>query len=406
MTVPRPILDGLRVLDVGTFIFGPAATTVMSDFGAAVIKIENPAGGDPYRYLHLMPPMPESDRPYCFLLDGRNKRSVALDLSDDDARAILYRLVRDADVFVTNYHPSVLAKLHLTWDELRPLNPRLIYAQASGYGELGEEVEKPGFDATAWWARSGMMEVLHQHGAEPSLSVAGMGDHPSAMSLFGAIMMALYHRQQTGEGSKVASSLMANGVWSNSCLLQAILVGAQPYQPMARSESPNALVNLYQTKDSRWIFLALLSEDRDWAPLARALACEELLVDPRFVDLPARRANSRQLFQRLAERFATQDLGYWRQALDRHNVTFGIVAQPAEVCADAQMRDNGVFVDVEAAGTAAGYRTIDSPIWVEGHPKSAARPAPEVGEHTDEVLAELGVERSQIDALRSRGAIR
>ena len=200
MTDDRPILDGIKVLDVGTWVFGPASTTVMADFGAEVIKVEHPTIGDAYRYLHLLPPMPVCSEDYCFLMDGRNKRSIALDLSKAEGREVLYRLVREADVFETNYHPSVLAKLGLTYDELSALNPRLVYAQASGYGEVGDEVEKPGFDATAWWARSGMMDAMRAFGAEPSLSMPAMGDRSGSMALFGAVMLALYERHTTGIG--------------------------------------------------------------------------------------------------------------------------------------------------------------------------------------------------------------
>src|SRR5688572_16322788 len=157
-----PILSGLKVIDCGTFVFGPAATTVLSDFGADVIKIEPPGIGDPYRYLHKMAPLPDCDHAYGWTLTNRNKRGIVLNLKHEEGQGVLRRLVADSDVFVTNYHPSVLAAFRATWDELAPLNPRLVYAQASGYGELGEEAEKPGYDATAWWARSGLMEAVRE----------------------------------------------------------------------------------------------------------------------------------------------------------------------------------------------------------------------------------------------------
>src|SRR5262249_47814526 len=242
----RPILDGIRVLDVGSFVFGPAAATVMADFGADVVKVEPPERGDPYRYLHQMPPLPKCDEDYCWLLTGRGKRSVALDLKDAEGREILLRLVRQADVFVTNYPLRVLATLRLGWRDLEPLNARLVYAHATGFGEQGPEAEKPGYDATAWWARSGLQDAVPPRGGLPAISVPGMGDHPSAMALFGAIMLALYQRERTGRGSKVASSLLANGAWSNAILLQAMLCGAEAFRQVDCRAPDNALVNSYE----------------------------------------------------------------------------------------------------------------------------------------------------------------
>ena len=404
MTDDRPILDGIKVLDVGTWVFGPASTTVMADFGAEVIKVEHPTIGDAYRYLHLLPPMPVCSEDYCFLMDGRNKRSIALDLSKAEGREVLYRLVREADVFETNYHPSVLAKLGLTYDELSALNPRLVYAQASGYGEAGDEVEKPGFDATAWWARSGMMDAMRAFGAEPSLSMPAMGDRSGSMALFGAVMLALYERHRTGRGAKVSSSLMANGAWANACMIQAVLCDADAYDPIPRLETPNAVANIYPTSDDRWIFLALVNEDRDWKGLCLALEREDLVDEWRFLTTEQRRNHSRELAAILDEAFRSRDLGHWRKALDQHDVTFGIVARTDEVPADVQMLANDVLVPF--ADGDGSRLTVNSPIWVEGRAKVKPRRAPGIGEHTEEVLAEVGYDEAAIVALRDNGAIR
>ncbi len=190
------LLAGIQVVEVATYIFAPAAATVMSDFGADVIKIEPPQTGDPYRFLAKTPPMPVAPIDYCWALDGRNKRSVVLDLKKPQALEVLLKLLERADVFVTNYKPSVLVRLRLTYDELRSRFPRLVYAQATGYGERGPDVNKPGYDMSAYWARSGLMDAAANADGEPCLSLAGMGDHPSAMALFGGIMLALYRRKE------------------------------------------------------------------------------------------------------------------------------------------------------------------------------------------------------------------
>ena len=404
MTGAARVLEGLKVLDVATFIFGPAAATVMSDFGADVIKIEHPRGGDPYRYLSAMPPLPECVHNYCWLLTGRNKRSVALDLTLPEAREVMRELVRGADVFITNYHPSVLEKLELRWDDLRPLNPRLVYAQASGFGEAGEEVEKPGYDASAWWGRSGLMDAVRAFGVDPGPSMPGMGDNPSAMALYGAIMTALYRRERTGEGVKVSSSLMANGAWANSCLIQSTLCGAVPYEAWSWADSPNALVNLYRTADDRWIFLLLIQEEKDWARFADAIGRRELMDDPRFSTRASRHQNGPALYGELAPLFAARALAEWREVLDRHDITFGVAALTSEAPADVQMAANGLFPELRGEGV-EGLRTVTSPISIEGEAKVPPRQAPEIGEHTIEVLRELGYAPEAVESLRRRGAI-
>jgi crotonobetainyl-CoA:carnitine CoA-transferase CaiB-like acyl-CoA transferase len=401
----RPILEGLRVLDVGSFVFGPAAATVMADFGADVVKVEPPQTGDPYRYLHQMPPLPTCEEDYCWLLTGRGKRSVALDLKDAEAREILLRLVRGADVFVTNYPVRVLEALHLAWRDLEPLNRRLVYAHATGFGEEGPEAEKPGYDATAWWARSGLQDAVRPRGGLPALSVPGMGDHPSAMALFGAIMLALYQRERTGRGSKVRSSLLANGIWSNGIYVQAMLCGAEGYRHVDCHEPDNALVNQYATSDGEWILLALVQEDKLWPGLCRALERTDLLADPRFGTRAERRARARELYAIVAPILASHDYAHWRKALDEQSVTFTHVARLEGLVHDPQLEAAGVLRDGrDSRGRAV--RSIANPIAVEGSAPVETRPAPAIGQHTDEVLAGLGYDDAARASLRSRGAIR
>lgn len=404
MSEPAPILAGLKVLDVGTFIFAPAATTVLADFGADVIKVESPGIGDPYRYLYLMPPFPPCEDNYGWVLTGRNKRSIALNLKDATAREALYKLVARSDVLVTNYHPSVVSALGMTYEELAPLNPRLIYAHATGYGTNGAEAEKPGYDATAWWARSGLMDLVRESDAEPALSMPGMGDHPASMALLSGILLALLQRERTGKGTKVSSSLMANGVWSNAFLAQAVLCGVSKTPQISRTRTPNALANRYRTRDDRWIFLAMIQEEKDWPRLPAAIGRPELLSDRRFATAEARHASSRELVSLLDEVFASKDLADWRDALDAHQITFGVVAKVTELPDDAQMAANGVFT-VTPGPRGRELRTVDSPVWLDGVRKVRTRPAPELGEHTDEVLAELGYDAEAIRALREGKAI-
>ena len=404
MSDSRAFLSGVKVLDVGTFVFGPAAATVMSDFGADVIKVEPPGFGDPYRYLSQMPPLPACDENYCWTLTSRNKKSVALDLKNDEARNVLLELVGESDVFVTNFPPAVLKRLRLTYEDLKPVNPRLVYAYATGYGERGAEAGKPGYDATAWWARSGLMDAVRQADVDPGLSMPAMGDNPSAMTLFGATMMALFERERSGCGSKVTSSLVANGVWANAVFIQAVLCDSEPFQRITRKQTPNALVNMYQCKDERWMFIVMIREDKDWERFAECIGRSDLISDERFSDKPRRAANAAALIEVLDDVFASKEYEDWRRVLEAAGITFGPITPIPDVPADEQLNANGVFVDVDAPdGT--GPRTVDSPIWVEGYEKAAPKPAPEIGEHTEEVLAALGYDADKIASLRACGAI-
>ena len=279
------IFEGLKVLDCASFIAAPAAATVLSDFGAEVIKIEPPGAGDPYRNLPNLPGYPASTHNFAWMLEARNKRSLALDLSKPEGQAVLHRLAADADVFITNFPPAVRARLGLTYAKLAPLNERLIYASFTGYGEKGDEANKPGFDSNAYWARSGLMDLVRADTSiAPARSVAGMGDHPCAMALYGAIVTALYKRERTGKGSHVSSNLMANGIWANGVLAQAKLCGAKFGERRPRERALNAVTNHYQCRDGRWLILSLLNEERQWPTLARCLGREDLVNDAEIRD--------------------------------------------------------------------------------------------------------------------------
>jgi len=398
------ILTGIRVIDMATYIFGPASTTVMSDFGAQVIKVESPGIGDPYRYTHLMPPFEPHELDYMFQLDNRNKRGVVLDARVDTAREALLALVRSTDVFVTNFPPRVLEKLRIRYEDLTPQNDRLIYAQVTGYGEEGAEIDKPGFDATAYWARTGLMDGVRTPDAEPALSAPGMGDHPSAMALFGGIMLALYKREKTGKGSKVSSSLMANGAWANGCAIASILAGCPQVAGVHREDPPNALINQYRTRDDRFFLLVVITPDKDWRRFAQAIGRPELPDDARFATKEARSENARALAEILDGVFRRRDFAEWRKILDDAQITFGVVGRTDEAMRDPQMLANDVFIDVHHEEMEK-VRVVNSPIWLKGEAKRPSSRAPKLGEHTEEVLAELGYDADRIRTLREAGGL-
>jgi formyl-CoA transferase len=398
----KGIFDGLKVLDCASFIAAPAAATVLSDFGADVIKIEPPGMGDPYRNLPNLPGYPASEHNFAWLLEARNKKSIALDLTKPDAQAVLYKLVTEADVFITNMPPQVRAKLGITHDHLGHLNERLIYASFTGYGEKGEEANKPGFDSNAYWARSGLMDLVRADiHTTPARSVAGMGDHPCAMAFYGAIVTALYQREKTGKGSHVASNLMANGVWAASVLAQAKLCGAKFGERRPRERALNAVANHYQCRDGRWLILSLLNEEKQWPTLARCLGREDLVADPRFLTKPDRHARSVELIKILDDIFATRDLSEWRKVLDGSGLVFGVVGILDDIPNDQQMLDNEVLVPFENDT----MLTINSPIWIDGAKKVQPKKPPAVGEHSDEILRKAGYDEAAIRKLRASGAV-
>ena len=398
----KGIFEGLKVLDCASFIAAPAAATVLSDFGADVIKIEPPGQGDPYRNLPNLPGYPASQHNFAWLLESRNKRSLALDLSKPEGQAVLRRLVAEADVFITNFPPAVRERLGLTFAQLGPLNDRLIYASFTGYGEKGEEANKPGFDSNAYWARSGLMDLVRaDENTTPARSIAGMGDHPCAMAFYGAIVTALYKRERTGKGSHVSSNLMANGIWAASVLAQAKLCGAKFQPRRTREQALNAVTNHYKCKDGRWIIISLLNEDKQWPALARCIGREDLVTDERFAAKAGRHARSVELIKIFDEIFATRDLAEWRTILDGNGLVFGVVGILDDIPNDKQMLENEVLVPFENDT----MLTISSPIWVDGARKVQPRKPPGIGEHSDEILRKAGYDEAAIQKLRSSGAV-
>jgi len=396
----KHLFDGLRIIDCASFIAAPAAATVLSDFGADVVKIEPPTG-DAYRQTASAPGQPATEHNFPWIVDARNKRSLAVDLASADGRDILRRLVAGADIFITNYPSPVRKKLGFDFATLEALNPRLIYASFTGYGDKGAEADKPGFDTTAWWARSGMMDAVRAAGARPARSTGGMGDHPSSLAVLSGILMALYRREKTGEGSEVTSSLIANGVWANAFLVQAALCGATFPERRPREEANNALATFYQCGDGQWLILSIHNEERLWPELVACLERPDLADDPRFATKPDRLANARALIGELDAAFARRDRSEWRARLNARGVLFEIVAPVTDVPDDPQALQNDLLVPFADSD----LKTVNSPFWISGEPKVQPRMPPELGQHSDEILREIGYSADEIGRMRAAKAV-
>jgi crotonobetainyl-CoA:carnitine CoA-transferase CaiB-like acyl-CoA transferase len=395
------IFSGLKVVDLASFIAGPSAAVILSDFGADVIKVEPPSG-DTWRAGHKIPPQPQSSDAYPWHLANRNKRGISLDLKSPSAPLVLRRLVEWADVLIVNTPHPARKRLNLEYDDVAKWNRRLIYADLTGFGEKGPDADLPGFDITAYWARSGLLSMTRDAGAPPTWPVAGSGDNATAVGLYSAIVTALYRRERTGEGSYVTTSLLAQGVWSASVSIQAALCGANFYGLHDRLHPANAALNVYRASDDTW-FVLIVTPDKLTA-VANAIGRADLLTDPRFADPAKLMQNMPQLAEILDQVFAAQPMTHWYQVFNGVHVTFGAVRGPQEVIEDPQLRQNDIVVPLEGAGGKMGA-TISSPIQVHGVTKVSARRAPALGEHNEEVLEELGFNASEIEALHANGAV-
>lgn len=395
------IFSGLKVVDLASFIAGPSAAVILSDFGADVIKVEPPSG-DLWRHGHQIPPQPQADDAYPWHLANRNKRGIALDLKSPNARPVVEKLVKWADVMIVNTPHPARKKLKLEYDDVAPWNPRLIYADVTGFGAKGPDADLPGFDITSYWARSGLLSMTRDAGAPPTWPVAGSGDNATAVGLYSAIVTALYRRERTGQGSYVTTSLLAEGVWSASVSIQAALCEAKFFAPHDRKHPANAALNVYQTSDGVWFVLIVTSDKL--TPLAKAIGRTDLLTDPRFSDHAKLMANMPQLSAILDEVFGAQPMAHWYEVFNGVHVTFGAVRGPQEVIDDPQLRLNDIVVSLEGAGGKL-TSTISSPIQVQGVAKVPARRAPAIGEHNEQVLAQLGFSTSDIEGLHASGTV-
>jgi crotonobetainyl-CoA:carnitine CoA-transferase CaiB-like acyl-CoA transferase len=400
------IMDGIRVVEVASWTFVPVAGGVLAEWGADVLKIEHPTTGDPQRGLVSSGLVPAGGVAHMVELPNRGKRSVALDLKSEEGHELLMQLVATADVFLTNFLPAARASLHIDVDDVRAVNPRIIYVRGSANGQRGAEANRGGYDNCTFWARSGAADTVSpdELGYPVTQPGAAFGDTLGGLTLAGGIAAALLHRERTGEALEVDLSLLALGAWAmGASIAGCAAFGLERVPRHPPSKVPNPLVNTYETADGRFLSLVMLESDRFWPELVTALGRPDLAQDERFCDHGRRMQHNEACIAELAAAFCTRTLAEWRAALADIKGVWSAVQWPSEVVDDPQVVANDLVAELQDHN-GTPFKLVAGPLQFDGAPGDVRR-APEHGEHTDAVLAELGLEMDSIIELKIKGAV-
>jgi crotonobetainyl-CoA:carnitine CoA-transferase CaiB-like acyl-CoA transferase len=403
------VLEGLRVLEMGHVVAAPAAGATLADWGAEVIKIEPLSGEMARGFGHPITPeeiawtkSPDYVNGY-FQFLNRGKKGLALDLRTASGQEIMSKLVAWADVFFTNYEAGTLAKLGVDYPALRTVNPRLVYGVLTGYGTVGPDKDERGFDYSAAWARCGLMHLMGEPGSIPPPQRGGMMDRVAGAHLVGGLLAAVYRRNVSGQGQKVELSLYQTGVWTAAEDIQAALLGREP-QRHDRAMARNPLWNNYRAGDGEWFWAAMLQPDLSWGDFCRALAHPEWENDPRFDTVETRFWNREELIRLIDEVLSTKPMAEWEVIFRANNVIYGRVRSPREVVDDPQALANDFFVSLRYPDK-PNVKTVMTPVKFVESPAEVSCPAPEVGQHTEEVLLALGYDWNDIARLKEEQAI-
>lgn len=397
------VLAGIRIVDMGHFVAVPSAGAVLADWGADVIKVE-PLTGEPQRGVRNSPAAPAgSEVNWRYEVHNRNKRSFAVDLTQPAGRHVMDRLIAAADVFMSNYEPASLGRFGLDFATLSRRHPAVIHATLTAYGTRGPDRGRRGFDMAAAWARSGIQHLLAEDGGPPPQQRGGVMDRTAGFHMVAGICAALFHRERTGRGQRLELSLYHTGVWTLAADLQVTMSGVSlPVHD--RRRSPNPLVNTYRTGDGRWLQLAMLQADLQWPGFCTAMGRPDLQDDARFRDMETRAQHCEELIAILDGIFAGKPLAEWETVLRDNDCIFGPVLTPEEAISDPQAEANGFFAAIHHP-TAGPARMVTSPVTFGQNPASVRSLAPEVGQHTEEVLLELGHDWEDIARLKAENVI-
>jgi crotonobetainyl-CoA:carnitine CoA-transferase CaiB-like acyl-CoA transferase len=401
------VMNGVRILEVAEHTFVPAASALLADWGAEVIKIEHVERGDAMRGLASTGVTVVGGDVHVLLEhSNRGKQSLGLDLTSPRGREILYQLVATSDVFLTNKMPSVRQKLHIELDEIRAHNPSIIYVSGTGQGQRGPDADKGSYDSLAFWCRSGIAIGIMQpeYGHVPVPPGPGFGDSIGAMTIAGGIMGALFHRERTGESTTVDVSLLGTGLWAMGQAIGLSTLLDFPWTPPPTGvDRQNPLVSNYLTKDGRWVSLTCLQAGKYWPPLCQAIDRPELASDPRFADHASILSHNTEVAVLLRASFAERTLAEWRQRLADFPGQWAVVQDTLEAVADPQTVANGYMQECETA-SGVPFRLVAAPVQFDGEP-AAPRRAPEFNEHGDQILADLGLDSDAIVDLKVNGVI-
>ena len=406
------LLEGIRVIDVSSYVAAPAGAAILADLGADVIHVE-PLNGDPFRSLTILhglggaPGRPTTEQINAgWELDNRNKRSIAVGLNSATGRDVVYDLIRSGDVFITNLLPERRTALKLEYEDLRAINPRLVYASLTGYGPNSEERNRRAFDHTAFWARAGTMESLSEGSPEKPYQRSGMGDQTAGMALAGAIGLALFARERTGQGERIDISLFRTGLWVLGQEIQRQLTYGATVLHGPRTKPVNPMTNYYQAADGKWLMIHMAFTERFWPRLCETVGRPELIEDSRFRTHADRAANAEELVKVLDEIFASATREEWGRRLDALGVVWSPIQTLAEVEADPLLERESILYETVHPTTGQPYQVLGLPFTFQQHPAELRSVAPKLGEHTDAVLAELGYDAARIAELRGEGVVK
>lgn len=399
-------LDGIRVLEVANWLAAPSAAALMADLGADVIKVEHP-GGDAWRATLMRGAQPnwdpETGIDAPFELDNRGKRGIALSLEQAEGVGAVHRLVRQADIFITNLTAPRIARYDLSAERLQELKPDLIYVVLTGYGTRGPDAAMTAFDYSAFWSRSGIMSLIGEPDGPPMPCRPGQGDHATSLNLLAATLAALRLRDRTGEGQQVEVTLQRTGAWTIGADVSAALITRRQPARINRVLPANPLFNSYETADGRWLMLVMPTADRYWAPSCRALDRGEWIDNPRYASLEARAERSAELTPQVAAAIKAEPLSHWRERFNAEGLTWAPVAELPEVIEDPQMIEMEAWATVESPRGA--FETLNTPFAIAGAEIGPRSAAPATGEHTHEVLSETGFSDEEIAQLAASGAL-
>lgn len=400
------VLEGVKVIELATWAAAPAGGGIMADWGAEVIKVEDPDGGDPFRgFLSTgVGAATSSAINGSFDSDNRNKKSIAVDIRTPAGREIVYRLVAQADVFLTNFRPAAIERYGMSYSLLKARNPRLIYVGVTGYGPVGPEKDRAAYDYAGFWARSGIMATIGEPDAPPPGQRPGMGDHTTSLAVVAATTAALFARARTGGGQEVQLSLFRIGMWVDSMDIQTALLSRQDVPRLSRTAVGNPLFNAYRAKDGKWFQLVMLQSDRHWPVLCKTIGRTDLARDARFVDAAARRTHGQALVAILDTELATKTRAEWAAIFDAAGLFWGPVQTVEDVIHDPQARANGAFVSVDHP-SGQTIEMVATPIDFGATPAQTLRAAPELGQHTEEVLLAAGYTWKDLARLKEQGVI-